>query len=354
MPCEYYVSVRRRSTPAERNFEEQLIQIDDKMYSFNAAKQVLGNRIKTKLQYNFVKLTQNRFEDRVDVIKPHPRYDENYILDTIELLQQRETSHSKSSKCSIQEAYSDDKSVLFHFDKLYSKVEPSEINTQVHTSDTVTIGEKSHVYHFDKNISSKHQNPLVKEHIDSSGVSTENVNQPSTDKGKKHLDCDSKEHKRVLRETLTGVSDVLGWKDIKLQIDEESRSPTKPKRKSLGNNSLCRIHIPLVRQKMKGSKQKTRSSFNSKLDVYTLLRETETRENISGFFKDELVAQSVHDFFQNEDKMHFHRPAVYWPSMHPILPYKERVLDTTRTEMVQIETTSSPPSSASSDENVNI
>ncbi|VDI27097.1 Hypothetical predicted protein [Mytilus galloprovincialis] len=104
-----------------------------------------------------------------------------------------------------------------------------------------------------------------------------------------------------------------------------------------------------TRIKMKNAKVKSSSNYKPpKLNIFTT-RDENISNIVEDFIRDDIVRQAVYDCFNNEQKMHFQRPLVPWPSMHPLLPYKVRYLDEQSTDHHTIRTTSSPPNS--SDEN---
>lgn len=114
-------------------------------------------------------------------------------------------------------------------------------------------------------------------------------------------------------------------------------------------SSNNRDNIRTTRTKMKNAKVKSNSKYKPpKLNIFTT-----RNENISNivddFIKEDIVRQAVYDCFNNEQKMHFQRPLVPWPSMHPLLPYKVRYLDEQSTDHHAVRTTSSPPNSSEED-----
>lgn len=109
-----------------------------------------------------------------------------------------------------------------------------------------------------------------------------------------------------------------------------------------------------TRIKMKNAKVKSSSTYKPpKLNIFTT-RDENISNIVEDFIRDDIVRQAVYDCFNNEQKMHFQRPLVPWPSMHPLLPYKVRYLDEQSTDHHTIRTTSSPPNSSDENSEVNI
>ncbi|CAC5365106.1 unnamed protein product [Mytilus coruscus] len=114
-------------------------------------------------------------------------------------------------------------------------------------------------------------------------------------------------------------------------------------------SSNNRDNIRTTRTKMKNAKVKSSSNYKPpKLNIFTT-RDENISKIVDDFIKEDIVRQAVYDCFNNEQKMHFQRPLVPWPSMHPLLPYKVRYLDEQSTDHHTVRTTSSPPNSSDED-----
>lgn len=84
--------------------------------------------------------------------------------------------------------------------------------------------------------------------------------------------------------------------------------------------------------------------------IITTQDEEVVRQLLSDFPLHDFVRKETNLFFRNEQKMHFTRPSVPIPSMHPLLPYKLLYLDEVETsEHHVIETSSAPTEPESQD-----
>ncbi|CAC5365101.1 unnamed protein product [Mytilus coruscus] len=138
--------------------------------------------------------------------------------------------------------------------------------------------------------------------------------------------------------------EVIPSKDL-LQSHQNRLASSKIRTTSSNN----RDNIQTTRTKMRNAKVKSSSKYKPpKLNIFTT-RDENISNIVDDFIKEDIVRQAVYDCFNNEQKMHFHRPLVPWPSMHPLLPYKVRYLDEQSTDHHTVRTTSSPPNSSEED-----
>ncbi|XP_052087300.1 uncharacterized protein LOC127724403 isoform X2 [Mytilus californianus] len=102
-----------------------------------------------------------------------------------------------------------------------------------------------------------------------------------------------------------------------------------------------------VTSKVKGQ---TRHVPQKPFYIITTQDEEFVRQLLLDFPLHDFVRKETNHFFRNEQKMHFTRPSVPIPSMHPLLPYKLLYLDEVETsEHHVIETSSAPTEPKSQD-----
>ncbi|CAC5374649.1 unnamed protein product [Mytilus coruscus] len=102
-----------------------------------------------------------------------------------------------------------------------------------------------------------------------------------------------------------------------------------------------------VTSKVKGQ---TRHAPQKPFYIITTQDEEVVRQLLLDFPLHDFVRKETNHFFRNEHKMHFTRPSVPIPSMHPLLPYKLRYLDEVEpSEHHVIETSSAPTEPESQD-----
>lgn len=95
-----------------------------------------------------------------------------------------------------------------------------------------------------------------------------------------------------------------------------------------------------VTSKVKGQ---TRHVPQKPFYIITIRDEEVVRQLLLDFPLHDFVRKETNIFFRNEQKMHFTRPSVPIPSMHPLLPYKLMYLDGVETlDHHVIETSSAP------------
>lgn len=98
------------------------------------------------------------------------------------------------------------------------------------------------------------------------------------------------------------------------------------------------------------SKVKGQTSHAPQKPFYIITTQDDevVRQLLSDFPLHDFVRKETNHFFRNEQKMHFTRPSIPIPSMHPLLPYKLRYLDEVEpSEHHIIETSSAPTESES-------
>lgn len=111
--------------------------------------------------------------------------------------------------------------------------------------------------------------------------------------------------------------------EIKIQNDISQRA--KPSFKQIVARKDENRDVKGSREKIKSKVKGQTKHFIPRKPVYAIT--LQDKHLIESMSHDDTLRHTMHEYFNNDEKIHFSRPSVPIPSMHPLLPYKTRYLD---------------------------